>query len=100
MHTSGQNVFLKTWQLVCMLQYRTLCPVGRFVPWDVLSMRRFVRGTFCPIDVLSVGPYVWGPYVHGTFCPVGGIVCAPIFTRIPRRTEFTAISLTCNAVNR
>ena len=36
----------------------TFCPVGRVVPWDVRSMGHCVRGTFCPLDVLSVERFV------------------------------------------
>ena len=36
-----------------MLDNGTYCPLGRFVPWDVLSMGRFV-----PWDVLSMGRLV------------------------------------------
>ena len=34
-----------------------LCPLGRFVPWDVLSLGRFV-----PWNVLSLGPHVLGRF--------------------------------------
>ena len=40
--------------------------MGRFVPWDVLSLGRFVPGTLClgtlcPWDVLSLGTSVAEP---------------------------------------
>ena len=71
------------------------CPLGFFFPWDIvsllpwdaLSLVRFVCGTFCPVGrfvpwgVLSLGPYVgklmslgrfvpWDVLSRGTFCPV------------------------------
>ena len=48
----------------------TFCPwdvfsVGRFVrgTFYVFSVGHFVRGTFCPWDVLSVGRFVLGRFV-------------------------------------
>ena len=38
--------------------------VGRFVPWDVFSLERFVLETFCPL-----GRFVPGTLCIGTFCP-------------------------------
>ena len=60
--------------------------LGRFVPWDVLSLGRFVPGTFCPWDVLSLGTFcpwdvlslgrfVLGRFVLGRFV-LGRFVCA------------------------
>ena len=49
--------------------------VGRFIPGYVLSfgtfcpLGRFVFGTFCTWDVLSLGPDVWGRFVLGRFFP-------------------------------
>ena len=40
-------------------------PLGRFVPWDVLSF-----GTFCPWDVMSLGRFVPWDVFSGTFCPL------------------------------
>ena len=61
----------------------TFCPVGRFVPWDVLSMGHCVRGTFCPLDVLSVERFVLGRFVLGRFVlgrfVLGRFVCASKF---------------------
>ena len=66
----------------------TFGPLGRFVPWDILShgtfcpLGHFVRGTFCPSgrfvqwDVLSVGRFVFGCFVLGRF------VCASIFAQL------------------
>ena len=40
-------------------------------PWDVLSLGRFVSGTFCPCDALSIGTFCpWGCFVLGTFSPL------------------------------
>ena len=41
-----------------VLSLETFCLLGRFVPWDVLSL-----GTFCPWDVLSLGRFVLGRFV-------------------------------------
>ena len=41
--------------------------MGHFVPWDILSLGRFVLGTFCPLDVLSLGYFVLGRFVLGRF---------------------------------
>ena len=61
----------------------TFCPVGRVVPWDVLSMGHCVRGTFCPLDVLSVERFVLGRFVLGRFVlgrfVLGRFVCASKF---------------------
>ena len=44
-------------------------------PWDVLSLGRFVSGTFCLWDVLSLGTFCpLGCFVLGTFCPLGRFV--------------------------
>ena len=55
-----------------ILSCKKFCPVGRFVPWGVLSVGTYVWGAtvlsvgrFVHWDVLSVGPYVRGPYI----CP-------------------------------
>ena len=61
------NITLKIFGLVQMI---TFCPLGHFVPWDLLSLGLYVPGTFCPLgrfvpwDVLSLGRFV-----PGTFCP-------------------------------
>ena len=45
------------------------------LPWDALSLVRFVCGTFCPVgrfvpwDVLSLGPYVGKLMSLGRFVP-------------------------------
>ena len=51
----------------------TFCPLGRFVPWDILSL-----GTFCPWDLMSEDVLSWdvlswdvlslGTFSLGTFC--------------------------------
>ena len=57
-----------------VLSLGTFCPLGRFVLWDVLSLGtfcslgRFVPGMFCPWDVLSLGRFVPGTLCLGTFC--------------------------------
>ena len=59
-------------------------PLGRFVPWDVLSfgtfcpLGRFVPGMFCPWDLMSWDVLSWdvlswdvlslGTFSLGTFC--------------------------------
>ena len=60
-------------------QCRTFCPLGLFVPWDILSLGRFVPGTlwlrtfclgtFCPWDILSLGRFIPGTLWLRTFCP-------------------------------
>ena len=52
-----------------------------FFPWDVLSLGRFVTGTFCPsgrfvpCDVLSLRTFCpLGRFVPGTFCALGRFV--------------------------
>ena len=60
----------------------TFGPLGQFVPWDILSVVRFVprdvlsSGTFCPLgrlgpwDILSVVRFVPRDVLSsGTFCP-------------------------------
>ena len=45
-----------------------------FVPWDVLSVGRFVFGAFCPLGRLSLGTFCFVRcLVCGTFCPVGHV---------------------------
>ena len=41
----------------------TFCPLGRFVPWDILSL-----GTFCPWDLMSEDVLSWNVLSLGTFC--------------------------------
>ena len=55
------------YQKMCFCKLGNQC--STFCP-----LRRFVLQTFCPWDILSLGPYVWGPYVPGTFCHLGRFV--------------------------
>ena len=63
--------FLKNWKLKC----RIFFSLGRFVSWDVLSLRTFCPwdilslGRFVSWDVLSLGPYVLERFVLGRFVP-------------------------------
>ena len=57
---------------------------GTFCLWDVLSLGTFcplgriVFGTYCPWDILSLGRFVpWDVLSLGTFC-LGTFVCAPV----------------------
>ena len=53
------------WKLKCKIFFLlgTFCPLGRFVPWDVLSL-----GTFCPWDLMSWDVLSWDVLSLGTFC--------------------------------
>ena len=48
-------------------------PVGRFVPWEVLSV-----GCFVPREVLSLNDLSTGRYVPWDVLSVGRFVCAPL----------------------
>ena len=58
-----------------MLKCRMFCPLGRFVrgtfcPWDVLLVGRFIRGTFCHV----------GCFVHGTLCLFGTLYLCDVLS--------------------
>ena len=54
--------------------------VGRFFPWDVLSLRRFFPGTFFPWDIFPLGRFVpWDVLSLGRFV-LGRFVCASFYT--------------------
>ena len=47
----------------------TFCALGCFVLWDVLSLGRFVHGTFCLLERFVLGPFVLGRFVLERFVP-------------------------------
>ena len=49
-----------------VLSQRARCPLGCFVPWDLLSSN-FFRRKFCPVDVISRGTFVVRRFVIGRF---------------------------------
>ena len=69
-------------------------PLGRFVPWDVLSLGTFCLwdvlslATFCPCGVLSLGRFVLGCFVLGRF------VCAYFQLEVFLYTVCTSSQLT------
>ena len=46
----------------------TFCPLGRFVPWDVLSLGRYVPGMLCPLGCFVPGTFCLGTFCLRTFC--------------------------------
>ena len=83
---------LKTWQLL-----KDVLSVGRFVRgtfclWGVLTVGRFAHKTFCSCDVLSVGRFARGTFCswdlmsgclisRGTFGPMGPV--CPVVGLVP-----------------
>ena len=41
------------------IEIKNFFSLGRFVPWDVLSLGHFVLGTFCPWDLMSEDVLSW-----------------------------------------
>ena len=77
-----------------MLKCRMFCPLGRFVrgtfcPWDVLLVGRFIRGTFCHVGCFVHGTlclfgtlYLCDVLSHGIFCPMGYFVRGTLFMSV------------------
>ena len=64
-----------------VLSLGTFCLLGRFVPWDTLSLGHFVLGTFYLLerfvlnwDLMSEDVLSWDVLSLGTFCPLGRFV--------------------------
>ena len=71
-----------------VLSFGTFCPLGRFVPWDVLSL-----GTFCPWDVLSwefcLGSFVLGRFVCASNRGLGGFSKLVLWIQIQSGSAFS-----------
>ena len=62
---------LSPWDVLCL---GTICPLGRFVSWDNLSL-----GTFCLLDVLSPGRFVTWDVLSWDFLP-WDVLCIALST--------------------
>ena len=88
-----QNLFLKKLEIEMWNFFflGTFCLLGRFVPWDVLSL-----GTFCPWDLMSEDVLSWDVLSLGTFCLGMFYLCTQYTSRFCRilknhiRGAFTA----------
>ena len=61
----GLNLFLKIgkWNVEFFF-LGTFCLLGRFVPWDVLSLGTFCLGTFCLCTIFALGRFWRIGWIH------------------------------------